>query len=242
MSHGEATTVVARRLAEICQRHGLTEAQGGQLRCLLEVLAGDAYAPTRVTSPSEAVDVHVADSLAALVLAEVRAATTIADLGAGPGFPGLALAVALPASSVTLVESARRKCEFIERARSAGGVGNAAVVTARAEAWTDGLGRQDLVTARAVAPLAVLCEYAAPLLRLGGALVAWRGQRDRSQEESAARAALDLGLEVHDPVRSDPYPRSVGHHLHLYVKVMDTPERFPRRVGIASKRPLGAST
>jgi 16S rRNA (guanine527-N7)-methyltransferase len=161
VSPTEATTVVARRLAEICRRHDLTDRQGGQLRCLLEVLASDPYAPTRVTSPSEAVDVHVADSLAALVLAEVREATTIADLGAGAGFPGLALAVALPAASVTLVESARRKCEFIERARAAGGVGTAAVVTARAEAWAEGLGRQDRVTARAVAPLAVLCERAA---------------------------------------------------------------------------------
>ncbi len=242
MSPGPAPSAVGRRLGEVCRRHGLTDAQGGQLRCLLEVLASDPYAPTRVTSPSEAVDVHVADSLAALALAEVRAATTIADLGAGAGFPGLALAVALPAASVTLIESARRKCEYMERARSAGGVGNAAVVTTRAEAWAEGLGRQDLVTARAVAPLPVLCEYAAPLLRVGGALVAWRGQRDRAQEEAAARAAVALGLETHDPVRSDPYPGSVGHHLHLYVKVMQTPDRFPRRVGIASKRPLGAST
>ncbi|MEA2265779.1 MAG: rRNA (guanine527-N7)-methyltransferase, partial [Solirubrobacteraceae bacterium] len=113
---------VAERLGEICARYGLTDAQGGQLRCLLEVMASDPYAPTRVTAALEAVDVHVADSLAALELPAVRAATTIADIGSGPGFPGLALAVGLPTCEVALVESSTRKSAFIERARSAGGV------------------------------------------------------------------------------------------------------------------------
>ncbi|MGI8802531.1 MAG: 16S rRNA (guanine(527)-N(7))-methyltransferase RsmG [Solirubrobacteraceae bacterium] len=237
-SDEERTT---RRLREICERHGLNSAQGGQLRCLLEVLATDPYAPTRVTQPTEAVDVHVADSLAALDLAAVRRAQTIADIGAGPGFPGLALAVALPASRVTLVESATRKCEYIERARSAGGVGNATVARTRAEEWPAGLGEHDIVTARAVASLPVLCEYAAPLLREGGALVAWRGRREPYEEQAAARACALLGLESAEAVRSEPYPGSVGHHLHVYLKVMRTPPRFPRRPGIASKRPLGAS-
>jgi 16S rRNA (guanine527-N7)-methyltransferase len=233
---------VTGRLHDLRGRHGLSAAQGGQLRCLLEVLASDPYAPTRVTDPREAVDVHLADSLTALELEAVRAAAAIADIGSGPGFPGLALAVALPAAQVALVESATRKCAFIERARSAGGVGNAAIIRARAEAWPEGIGSQDIVTARAVAPLAVLCEYAAPLLRLGGALVAWRGQRELAEEEAAARAASELGLKPHDPVRTDPYPGSVDRHLHVYVKVMPTPDRYPRRPGIASKRPLGAST
>lgn len=230
------------RLVEICRGHGLTDAQAGQLRCLLEVVASDRFAPTSVTNPLEAVDIHVADSLTALAIDHVRAATAIADIGSGAGFPGLALAVALPRAQVTLIESATRKSEFIERARSAGGVGNARVVTARAEAWTDGFGHQDVVTARAVAPLAVLCEYAAPLLRVGGVLVAWQGQRDHAQESAAARAATELGLEATGPVRTKPYAGSVGHHLHVYLKVMQTPDRYPRRPGIASKRPLGAST
>jgi 16S rRNA (guanine527-N7)-methyltransferase len=233
---------VAERLGEICARYGLTDAQGGQLRCLLEVMASDPYAPTRVTAAVEAVDVHVADSLAALELPAVRAATTIADIGSGPGFPGLALAVGLPTCEVALVESSTRKSAFIERARSAGGVGNARVVTTRAEAWSDGLGQSDIVTARAVAPLPVLCEYAAPLLALGGALVAWRGGREPEQEEAAARAAVELGLEAGDRVRSEPYAGSRERHLHVYVKVMPTPPRYPRRPGIASKRPLGGST
>ncbi len=235
MSSGDR---VAARLDALCRRHELTAAQGGQLRCLLEVLASDQYAPTSVTEPGKAVDVHLADSLAALDLPWVRSAETLADIGSGPGFPGLALAAALPTAKVTLIESAARKCAFIERARSAGGLGNARVLTTRVEAWVDGRETQDAVTARAVAPLAVLCEYAAPLLHVGGALVAWRGQRDRAEEEAGALASAALGLEPHDPVRTEPYAGSLGHHLHVYVKVMPTPDRFPRRPGIASKRPL----
>jgi 16S rRNA (guanine527-N7)-methyltransferase len=233
---------VTRRLADLALRHGLTDPQLGQLRCLLEVLASDPHTPSAVTGAREAVDVHVADALSALDLDVVRASRSIADLGSGAGLPGLPLAVALPAASVWLIESSGRRCEFIDRARSAAGVANASVVAARVEDWRERVGELDLVTARALAPLDVLCEYAAPLLRPGGALVAWRGRRDATAEAAGGRAATQVGLEPREPVRSTPYPGSHDHHLHVYVKVRPTPSRFPRRPGMASKRPLGAST
>jgi 16S rRNA (guanine527-N7)-methyltransferase len=233
---------VARRLGGLAERYGLKASQIGQLRCLLEVLASDPHAPSTVTQPQQAVEVHLADSLAGLEIDPVRDASRVADIGSGAGFPGIPLAIALPAVATTLLESSRRRCEFIERACSAAGVVNAAVVTTRAEAWSPTDGLQDVVTARAVAPLAVLCEYAAPLLRLGGTLVVWRGHRDRDAEEAAERAAGELGLESRPAVRSEPYPGSQERHLHVYVKVGPTPARFPRRPGIASKRPLGASS
>ncbi|MEA2373432.1 MAG: rRNA (guanine527-N7)-methyltransferase [Solirubrobacteraceae bacterium] len=233
---------VTHRLEALASRYGLSDGQIGQLRCLLEVLASDAHAPSTVTAARRAVDVHLADSLSALELDFVRAAARIADIGSGPGFPGLPLAVALPDATVSLLESSARRCVFIERAASAAGLRNAVVVAMRVEAWDAGCGEQDVVTARAVAPLAVLCEYAAPLLRLGGGLVVWRGRRDREAEEAAERAAGQLALESRPAVRSEPYPDSQEHHLHVYVKVGPTPARFPRRPGIASKRPLGVSS
>jgi len=232
---------VTRRLEDLASRYGLTDGQIGQLRCLLEVLASDAHAPSTVTAARRAVDVHLADSLSALDLDLVRAAARVADIGSGPGFPGLPLAVALPDATVSLLESSARRSAFIERAASAAGLRNAVVVATRVEAWDTGC-EQDVVTARAVAPLAVLCEYAAPLLRLGGGLVVWRGHRDREAEEAAERAAGQLALESRPAVRSEPYPDSQEHHLHVYVKVGPTPARFPRRPGIASKRPLGVSS
>jgi len=163
----------------------------------------------------------------------------IADIGSGPGLPGLALAIALPDADMTLIESSLRKCRFLERAIEACGVQNAVVVHARVEEWLDGLGRFELVTARAVAPLAVLAEYAAPLLRLGGAAVAWRGRRDADAETALGRAATILGLRLAPPLTVTPYPGAEHRHLHVMRKVAATPPRFPRRAGMARKRPLG---
>jgi 16S rRNA (guanine527-N7)-methyltransferase len=210
-----------------------------RLQALAELLIHDKRAPTTVRDPLRVVDDHLADSLVALDLEEVGAAKTIADLGAGAGLPGLPLAIAMPAAKVSLVESNRRKCAFLARAVAKTDAANAVIVNARAESWEEARGLIDVVTARALAPLAVVAEYAAPLLRLGGVLVAWRGRRDLDAEDQAAAAAAQLGLEVHPPRRVEPFRGAQHRHLHLMLKVMDTPDRFPRRPGVALKRPLG---
>ncbi len=190
-----------------------------------------------------AIDLHVADSLAALELAVVGEAEEIADVGAGAGFPGLALALALPHARVDLIEPARRKCAVIERLASAAGTGNARAVRARAEDWAHEGGAEayDVVTARAVGSLAVLCEYAAPLLRREGALVCWKGARDRDEERGGQLAAAELGLRAADVRPVKPFPGARNRHLHTFLKVEPTPARFPRRAGMAAKRPLGSA-
>ena len=110
---------------------------------------------------------------------------------------------------------------------------------ARAEEWSAGIGCNDAVLARALAPQTVVLEYAAPLLRMGGALVDWRGRRDPSAEEAADRAASGLGLSRVETRRVMPFEQATDRHLHVFVKVAETPARFPRRPGIARKRPLG---
>lgn len=102
-----------------------------------------------------------------------------------------------------------------------------------------GRGAYDAVTARALGPLALLVEYAAPLLRMDGVLVAWKGARDSAEEAGGAAAASEVGMAVTEvrPVR--PYPDSENRHLHVFRKTEPTPARFPRRAGMARKRPLG---
>jgi 16S rRNA (guanine527-N7)-methyltransferase len=195
-----------------------------------------------VRDPATAVDAHVADALVALELAPVREARRIADLGSGAGFPGLVLAAALPSAEVALVEANRRKCDYLERAAGEMELVNTVVVPSRAESWQQGAGSRDLVTARAVAPLSVLVEYAAPLLAPGGALVAWKGRRDGGEEADGIAAAQATGLELAEIRPVQPWNGAENLHLHLYLKVGLTPNRFPRRPGIASKRPLRAST
>ncbi len=227
------------RLAELAARYGLRDAQISQLEKILRTLEEDEHAPTAVRSATHALDVHLADSLVALELNELEAATTIADIGAGAGFPGLALGVALPAARVALVESQRRKCDFLLGISSTARIENATVVCARVEEWRDGVGTNDAVLARALAPQPVVLEYAAPLLRLGGSLVDWRGRRDTDEEAAALRAAEILGLELVEIRHVDPFDGATDRHLHAFSKLSATPERFPRRAGMARKRPLG---
>jgi 16S rRNA (guanine527-N7)-methyltransferase len=204
---------------------------------ILELQANDPAASTTVRDPLDAVDRHIADSLVALELAPVREARRIADLGAGAGWPGLALAAALPSASVALVESVTRHCRYLERA--AAGLPNVSVVHARAEEWRDGLGAQDLVTARALAALPVVLEYAAPLLADGGHVVAWKGAVPPEEAAAGAAAAAVLGLAPAEVRRVAPYAGARDHTLHVFRKIAPTPSRFPRRAGMAVKRPLG---
>lgn len=232
---------VDRRLAALAQQYALQPDAAGALNRLLGLVCGDPAAPTTVREPSVAVDTHVADALVALDLPAVRAACSIADLGSGAGFPGLVLAAARPDARVALVESNRRKCEFLARAVARMELHNVEVVPERAESWAQGLSTRDLVTARALAPLPVLVEYAAPLLAEGGALVAWKGGRDEGEEADGAAAAAATGLKLAEVVPVRPWSGSERLHLHLYLKVGQTPNRYPRRPGMASKRPVQAS-
>jgi 16S rRNA (guanine527-N7)-methyltransferase len=219
--------------------YGLSAGQVAQLEAVLRVLEEDEHAPTAVRTGQEAIDVHLADSLSALAIEALAGAGRIADLGAGAGFPGLVLAVALPDAEVNLVESHRRKCEFLTSICAAAGIGNAHAVWARAEEWREGALVNDAVVARALAAQPVVLEYAAPLLRLGGVLVDWRGRRDPDEELAALRATELLGLALVEIHRVEPFAGARDHHLHVFEKVADTPERFPRRAGMARKRPVG---
>ncbi|HUR84265.1 MAG TPA: 16S rRNA (guanine(527)-N(7))-methyltransferase RsmG [Solirubrobacteraceae bacterium] len=227
-------------LLELADRFALPAGAAEALERLLDLVSDDPHAPTSVRDPAIAVSAHVADALVALDLDVVRSAGRIADLGSGAGFPGLVLALALPDAQVALVESSGRKCGFLERAVEATGVSNVDIACERAEEWRTGIGSRDLVTARAVAPLSVVVEYAAPLLAKGGALVAWKGRRDAAEEADGAAAAQVTGLAPAGIVAVEPWIGAEHLHLHVFSKVRETPDRFPRRPGIANKRPLRA--
>jgi len=221
-------------------RQDLSAGQLEQLERVLGALQADEHAPTAVRDPERAANVHVNDSLSALELEPIRCARRIADLGSGAGFPGIALAVALPTAEVILIESQRRRCEFLQRVCAVAGIDNARVVCTRAEEWREGLNANDSLVARALGPVPVVLEYAAPLLRVGGSLVDWRGALERREEDAAARAAAELGLRRVEVRRVEPFAGAREHRLHVYLKLRQTPARFPRRAGIARKRPLGS--
>jgi 16S rRNA (guanine527-N7)-methyltransferase len=211
-----------------------------RLQIVLDLLAEERASVSSVID-ARAWQVHVADSLTGLELPELREAGRIADIGAGAGFPGLVLAVALPQARVDLVESVGRKCEFIRRAAAAAEIANARVLNLRSEELAAAQGREayDAVTARAVGRLSTLAELASPLLELNGVLVAWKGRRDRDEERQLANAATALAMEAEQLLDVGDRAGSEHRHLHLIRKAGPTPADLPRRPGMAKKRPRG---
>jgi 16S rRNA (guanine527-N7)-methyltransferase len=217
-----------------------------RFKLLLEALAAEPDPHTALSDPCRARDVHIADSLSGLEISDLARARSIADIGSGPGFPGLPLAIALPGAKVDLIEAAGRKTAVIDRLIQAAKVENARSVRARVEEWGAvaaalGGGREayDAVTARAVASLPVLVEYAAPLLRSSGIFVAWKGALGSDELQLGKGAGSELGLSLDEVVRVEPFPDARDRRLVVFRKTASTPPRFPRRPGMAAKRPLG---
>jgi 16S rRNA (guanine527-N7)-methyltransferase len=211
-----------------------------KLERVLELL-GEERASVSSVVDERAWRIHVLDSLTGLEVPELRAARRLADVGAGAGFPGLALAVAAPAVQVDLIESVGRKCEFMRRAVEAAGIANATVLDTRSEDWAASGGREayDAVTARAVGRLSTLAELASPLLEPNGVLVAWKGKRDADEEQQLERASEALAMVPVAVLDVGDRAGSEHRHLHVIRKSGPTPANLPRKAGIAKKRPKG---
>ncbi|HET9185293.1 MAG TPA: 16S rRNA (guanine(527)-N(7))-methyltransferase RsmG [Solirubrobacterales bacterium] len=210
------------------------------LEKVLELLARERASVSSIVD-ERAWQVHVVDSLSGLEFPELREAGRIADVGAGAGFPGLALAAALPEAEVDLIESVGRKCDFMRAAIAASGIPNATVLHLRSEELAAGEGREayDVVTARAVGRLSTLAELASPLLRPSGVLVAWKGRRDAEEEAQLHRAAESLAMRPEAVLDVGDRAGSQHRHLHLIRKSGPTPPNLPRNPGMAKKRPKG---
>lgn len=218
----------------------LDTAQRRRLETVLELLAAERASVSSVTD-DRAWKVHVEDSLTGLDVPELREATRIADVGAGAGFPGLVLAVALPDAQVDLIESISRKTAFITAAAEAASIPNATAITTRAEdlARTDARESYDVITFRAVARLSTIAELASPLLKEKGVMVAWKGKRDAEEEAELARAAEELSMSPEQILDVGHRAGSEHRHLHVVRKSGATPPSLPRKPGLAKKRPKG---
>jgi 16S rRNA (guanine527-N7)-methyltransferase len=218
----------------------LSPAQRRSLETVLALLAEEHASVSSVTD-DRAWQVHVADSLTGLEVPELRDAQRIADVGAGAGFPGLVLAVALPDAQVDLIESVSRKTAFITHAASKAAIPNATALTTRSEDLAKSVGREsyDIVTARAVARLSTLAELASPLLRENGVLVAWKGRRDTEEEQQLERASEELAMMPEQILDVGHRAGSEHRHLHVIRKSGPTPSNLPRKPGLAKKRPKG---
>jgi 16S rRNA (guanine527-N7)-methyltransferase len=201
------------------------------LRRYCELLASAELSVTSVRGADELWRRHVEDALTARDLID-PAARTLVDVGSGGGSPGIPLAAML-CLDATLLEATRPKAAFLRRVAAEIGL-EAEVVHARSEEYARGDGRDrfDLAVARALAPPPVAVELCMPLVRPGGRLIVWTGAVEAPPLEQAAGQLASRLVEIH---RVDGDRRLV-----VVEKLGETPERFPRRPGMAGKRPLAS--
>ena len=202
--------------------------------------ANERHNLTRIVVPADVARLHLLDALSALPLIDAADPASALDLGSGGGVPGIVLALARPDVRWTLVDSVRRKVETLSGFAEALHLRNLTAVAERAEVLGQGAHREsyDLVTARACAALPVLAEYALPLTRIGGELLAWKGPMSEEETIAGARDAALLGGAPPEVLPSGV--PSLGDHVFVRIrKETATPERYPRRPGVPARQPLG---
>lgn len=230
-------------LTELASRYRLPGEQISRLAELARMSVSLEISGTAIHDYDSALDRHIADSVAGLEIPEIRDATRLADIGSGIGLPGLAIAIVRPELIVTLIDSVRKKADVAARIARELGLTNVESVWGRVEEVSacggDYRKSFGVVTARALADLNVLFEYAAPLLRRGGSFVAWKGTPLAEEREAAARASSELGFDSVKYVPYRPFPKSGTRHFVVACRTGELSERFPRRAGAAVRKPLG---
>ena len=184
---------------------------------------------------------HLDDALGLAAIRRPLAGERWVDLGAGAGLPGLPLALTHPETSFTLVDAQRRRLDWVAATASKLGTGNVKVVHARLEDYGHGTAREsfDVGTARALGSLPVVAELGLPLLRVGGLLIAPRGQPAAEELEQAEDACRLLGGTIDDVVPNPSSPIDRVGFVVIMAKIAATSPRFPRRSGVPARSPLG---
>jgi 16S rRNA (guanine527-N7)-methyltransferase len=189
---------------------------------------------------------HFLDSLSCLLAEETRLAlrrpqARMIDVGAGAGFPGIPLKLVCPNTHLTLLEATGKKVAFLEHLVERLGVTTVTAIKARAEELAHLPGHReqyDLALARAVAELPVVVEYTLPFCRIGGWVVAQKGEAGAAEAWTAETAIRLMGGELRRVVPVELAGLPEDRSLVVIEKIGPTPEKYPRRPGIPSKKPL----
>ena len=216
------------------------------LSCYADLLAGYELSNIIGTKGRDRIILdHLSDALSCYAVEELHHARTLIDIGAGGGLPGIPLAIVRSKLHVALLEATEKKVRFLEYARTTLGLENIDVLHARAEdagkkpAYREAF---DFATTRALGALPVVVEYCAPFVRVGGTILAMKGQLAGEELSHGEAASGELGVELREVREVNNRAQLLQKERNLVVldKVGPTPRRFPRRVGVAKKRPLGA--
>jgi len=195
---------------------------------------------TALSGLKETVVKHFLDSIIVLKYRDLQEKKII-DLGTGAGFPGIPLKIMSPKAEITLVDSLKKRCLFLEKTLSELAINGVVVINDRAE----NLGQNkkyrgifDLSLSRAVAHTRILIELHAPLLKIGGEMLLLKGPGIEEEITVSQKAAEELGVKLFDLIKYE-LPEGYGQRaIAIFKKIKDTPEKYPRRPGIPEKKPL----
>ena len=184
---------------------------------------------------------HFLDSFSCTLAWKDQTPRRLVDVGTGAGFPGIVLKVLYPGMKLTLVESVGKKANFCTHIVQTLGLENVEILTARAEDVGQNSAHRekyDWAVARAVAALPVLSEYLLPLVKVGGGILAQKGESGPSEVQSAEKALKLLGGRLRQLIKVELPGVADERYLVVIDKFAATPPGYPRKAGIPSKKPL----
>lgn len=226
----------------------LTPAQLNSFRLYAQELAAwnEKFNLTAIKEPKDVEIKHFADSLSCLLAIRVSHTSTairLIDVGTGAGFPGVPLKIVCPDIRITLVESVGKKVKFLNHLIEKLELKNVIVIQSRAEEigqQAEHRERYDWAVARAVAVMPILLEYLLPLVKVGGKVLAQKGESApaEAQGKDAEKAARILGGTL-DQIKQVELPTIVEpRYLVIFNKTAATPNKYPRRAGTPGKEPI----
>lgn len=184
---------------------------------------------------------HFLDSLTCVMAWRDNPPSSLIDIGTGAGFPGLPLKILQPSLNLALVESVGKKAEFCRHISTVLGMEKVEVLQSRAEEvgqLPKYRERYDWAVARAVASLPILAEFLLPLVKVGGAVLAQKGESGPAEAHGSERAIRLLGGRLRQLIKVDLPGVAEERYLVIIDKVAATPPNYPRRVGVPAKKPL----
>lgn len=196
---------------------------------------------TAITAYQDVVKKHFVDSLSLTKVYDLRVPAMLIDVGTGAGFPGLALKIAFPEQRVVLLDSLRKRIQFLEAVIGELGLEGVEAVHGRAEDFAKPeklRERFDLCVSRAVANLSTLSEYCLPFVKKGGFFVSYKSEGVSAELEEAEGAIVLLGGQIEKKAEFFLPNSDISRILVAVRKTGRTPGKYPRKAGLPSKEPL----
>ncbi len=220
----------------------LSDAQLEMFRRYMELLVeyNEKVNLTAITDKSGILIKHFLDSVTLILSEKLKNGASLIDIGAGAGFPSLPLKIARPGLKVTMLDSLAKRVDFLRLVISELGLTEIEAIHSRAEDGARNAMREsyDIATARAVADLAVLAEYALPFVKVGGYFIAMKGSTPEEEINGAKSAIKAMGGRIEQVKEIFIENGGLNHSLVIIKKIAKTPSKYPRKAGKPAKEPI----